>query len=55
MKKFGIISGVILALLLLLSCLELNHPIIRPIFEAGYYKETSLRADSLKKHTTARQ
>lgn len=53
MKKFGIISGVILTLLLLLFLLGTESPDHTPYFEADYYRETSLRADSLKKHTTA--
>ena len=52
MKKFGITSGIILSLLLLLLLLGTESPDHTPYFEAGYYKETSLRADSLKKHTT---
>lgn len=52
MKKFGIISGVILTLLLLLFLLGTESPDHTPYFKAGYYKETSLRADSLKKHIT---
>lgn len=51
MKKFGIISGIIVAICLLLFLIGTDPVDHTPYFESNYFKNTCIRIDSLEKST----